>query len=158
MRKKRIARLQAFGRTLREHLRKAAYREEKPAEAAQAVADGARHLFKRLIQPKESYKRKKAIQYVREGVEAYNIRSYDRAEQHFTRATVEDESCALAWTYLGNTHYKLGHLTEAITAWQRAVDAEPRSKGAEMAREKLSRAGKGSGSIIDNVKEQMRIR
>lgn len=158
MSKKYVARLREFGRTVQGHIRKAIRREEKPAEAVQAMAHGARHLFKRLIQPAESHKRKKANQYVREGVEAYNVRSYDRAEHYFSKAVTEDNDCALGWTYLGNTHYKLGRLTEAISAWQQAVEVEPRSKGAVMAREKLLRAGKGSGSIIDNMKEQMRIR
>lgn len=158
MSKKRIARIREFGKTVQEHVRKAVRREEKPGEAVQAVAVGAKHLFKRLLRGEESHSRKKATQYLREGVEAYNIKSYDRAIQHFSKATAQDDSYALAWTYLGNTHYKLGHLTEAISCWQRAIEVEPKSKGAEMAREKLHRAGKGSGSIIDNIKEQMRAR
>ena len=158
MAKTRVSRVAEYVNLILREVKRLARREGNPRSTVKTLADETKSLAKHLWQGKESPERRKAMQYVREGVENYNTHDYDRAGHFFSKALSRDDRCALAWTYLGNTHYKLGHLTEAITSWQRAADAEPKSKGAEMAREKLMRIGKGSGTLVDNINDQMMAR
>lgn len=149
-------RLRELAHSFTDHLKKALHREESPGQALRQVADATRHNLKRIKEGEISKERKKAKQYVKEGVDAYNDHHYDRASQLFNKAINHDEAYSLAWVYLGNTLYKLGRPTESVQAWQKAVEAEPHSKGADMAREKLTKVGPPKDSLLETIRDQMR--
>lgn len=158
MGKTRKERLQEYGRGVRDQVRRVLRRETAPLAAGKALLDDTRRLAKRLYRGEETKERKRAKQYLHQGVEAYNVRNYERAQTLFDKALYADEQFGLAWAYLGNANYKLGHLTEAVRAWHKAMEVEPHSKGAEMAREKLLKVGHGKEGVVETVKEQMRNR
>lgn len=56
----------------------------------------------------------------------YNRRDYARAEQFYRIATESDSSYSLAFFDLGNVLDELKRIPEAITAYRRAIELEPR--------------------------------
>jgi tetratricopeptide (TPR) repeat protein len=55
----------------------------------------------------------------------YNLRLYEKAEQHYRRATESDPEYALAFFDLGNVLDEMQRLTEATAAYQKAVALVP---------------------------------
>lgn len=132
--------------------------EESLAAALEGAYKAFRHFFRRIASKPPDHNRKHAVHWVKKGVEHYNAHEWLEAERLFQRAIDHDATYARAWTYLGNTCYHRGRLTEAVTAWNRAIEAEPRSEAANMAREKLLTVGHGAEGLVATIKEQMRAR
>ena len=93
----------------------------------------------RLAIPKaEKVDTKRAKHYLNKGRQAYNQKRYENAEQAFREAILADSNCAMAYTYLGHTLYKMGRFREAIVYWGKAVDIAPGSEAARKAQEKIA--------------------
>ncbi|HNR32380.1 MAG TPA: tetratricopeptide repeat protein [Candidatus Hydrogenedentes bacterium] len=158
MAKTRKERLREYGSNVAGQLRRALRREVAPADAVKTLYHDTRHLAKRMLRGEQTKERKRAKQFLQQGVEAYNSRCYDRAHSLFDKALYHDGHFALAWAYMGNAHYKLGHYGEAVQAWQKAVEVEPGSRGAAMAKEKLAKVGTGNEGVFAAIKDQMHER
>lgn len=150
--------IQDFEGDVARHVRRWLRHDEAPTEMITGVAKDARKFWYRLRKSAPDHARKEAIHHVKKGMEAYNLQCYDRAETHFRRALYNDADYARAHTYLANTLYKEGRLTDAVVHWNRAIECEPHSDAADMARERLSQLGSGEGGIRANLEEQMKRR
>lgn len=80
---------------------------------------------------------KRAARDLETGREYYNKKRYKKAAKYFQRAATIDGRYGLAYYYLGLAFYKTDRPKGARSAWQRAIDVDPESEGAEKAREKL---------------------
>lgn len=151
--------LLGFEQQIMLHLRRVAAREESPREAFQRLRSDAAKLARGLLKPRASKEHKRAVHEVKLGVAAYNETRYEAAEKHFRKALTYDGDYARALLYLGNTLYKRGRLTDALTHWHKADEVDPRSEAAELARQRLARMGKTEGGdVVTGVKERMRAR
>ncbi len=94
--------------------------------------------FKRFFRfsgsPKISFEARRLVE---KGRQHYNRKQYEQAETLFRDAIIEDESYALAHTYLGYVLYKQQRLQEAALYWQQAIEIAPKSEAARKAGEKL---------------------
>lgn len=80
---------------------------------------------------------KQAARHLETGREYYNKKRYKKALKYFQKAAALDGRYGLAYYYLGLAMYKTDRPKGARSAWQRAIDVDPDSEGAEKAREKL---------------------
>lgn len=113
-------------------------------EALAGVARDARKQFYRMKKGGTSPARKHAIDLVKRGMNAYNAKDYTEAEALFRKAAEKDPGYGRAHAYLGNALYRQKRLTDAVTCWHKAIEVEPDSDAADMAREKLQAAGKAA--------------
>ncbi len=111
---------------------------------------------------RHSSQRRDARRWLEAGKEAYNIREYAKAEEHFRRALAEDPVYGRAHYYLGNTLYKLNRQGEALESWQKAVLLDPDSESAEKARRKIAmieeQNARLSSQLIQGLRERGRQR
>ncbi len=115
-------------------------KEEAPGEAVSGLWHSCRRFARHLFRPTPNA-RKWAIHYVKEGVEHYNAKNYEKAEEAFKSAIEHDRGYARAHTYLGNTYYKTDHMAKALGAWNQAIKVEPKSDAADKARAKVKNIG-----------------
>lgn len=113
-------------------------------------------LWSRLTTRPVSNRRKAAIKCTKKGAELFNAHRYELAEAQFQKALKYDPSYARAHTYLGNTFYKQGRLTQATHQWRQAVAAEPGSDAAKAAEEKLGRVEHSSGDKVMELWDRMK--
>jgi tetratricopeptide (TPR) repeat protein len=90
--------------------------EENPATIPQAMEVYQEIL---VIQPGH------APALINLGTIHYNLRLYEKAEQHYRRATEADPEYALAFFDLGNVLDEMQRLSEATAAYQKAVALVP---------------------------------
>ena len=88
-----------------------------------------------------------ARRLVEQGRQHYNQKRYEEAERMFRDAIIEDESYALAHTYLGYVLYKQQRPQEAALYWQQAIEIAPKSEAARKAGEKLKVLRSQKGKI-----------
>ncbi len=138
-----------------EHIRRYLRAEEGAREALAGVRKETRRFIRKAWRGPATESHKDAVRYTQLGIAHYNAGEYADAEERFRRAVEMDPKYARAHYDLGNTCYKRGHLTEAVTAWREAIDAAPRSEIADSAREKLLLMGHGKDGLVDTIKEQM---
>lgn len=124
-------------------------------ESTHEVRKAIRKFLKKTLGGPDTKEHKEANRYTKRGAALYNEGEYRDAEEQFRCAVEMDPHYARAHYYLGNTFYKRGRLTEAVTAWKHAIDAEPNSDVADSAREKLLVVGHGEDGLISTIKEQM---
>lgn len=137
------------------HLRAWFRAEEDAKTARRAIRKSFRRFYTKATQGHATHEHKEANRYTRQGAEHYNSGNYRDAEEVFQRAVALDPGYARAHYYLGNTYYRRGRLTEAVTAWKHAIDAQPQSEVADDAREKLLIVGHGEEGILSTIKDQM---
>lgn len=154
MRKSIRAQLGEYRATVTGHVQKLIRREEKPKELLTQCIAGVRKLAHEIAKSPPTEERKSAIRYVKRGVQEYNAKRYDDAVHSFRKALSFDANYARAHTYLGNALYKRGHVTEAVSAWQKAVEVDPESEAAAKAQSKLLRFGAGAENILSHMKEE----
>lgn len=106
--------------------------------------------------PPMSNQRKDAMGLVNDGVKLYNTKKYEEAVKAFKSATEYDPTYARAYTYLGNTLYKLASHSEALRAWERAVAVEPLSSAASKARAKIERVKSQNQMAIRDLHEGLK--
>ena len=135
-----LQRFQSIEDGVVKHARRIARFEEGPADFIIATTGKCKHFFHRVFKPM-SKQHKQAIHYVKLGVRAYNAKDYDEAEENFLYAIAHDGKYARAFTYLGNTYYKVDKLPDAMKMWSKAVASDPKSDAAKNAEAKLSRYG-----------------
>ena len=122
---------------LRKHILRLLRRQETARAAAAGVAKTTARFARGVAKKPPTQAHKSAVGLVNKGVKAYNRKSYHEAEHLFKAALERDQAYARAHLYLGNTWYKMGEKPKAIKAWNHAMEAEPTSKAAEAAMEKL---------------------
>lgn len=132
-------------------LRKCSYREMRSE-----LHDAWQELRDDLMAPPTTPQRKDALRLVNKGVRLYNYKRYTEALTAFKDARDEDPVYARAWLYLGNTLYKLSQQGEALSAWERAVAVEPRSKAADKARTKIEHLRAKNLQAIEDLQELLR--
>lgn len=130
-------RLQGYAFDLREDFDRAKNGDHSWGEALRAAWLDTRKLAYRVSKGETTNNRKHAIDLVKRGMAKYNEKHYAEAEELFRRAAAADGGYARAHAYLGNAIYKQRRLTDAITCWNKAVEVEPNSDAADLAREKL---------------------
>lgn len=96
-----------------------------------------RRVMKTLPEPVSDYEHKQAARHLETGREYYNKKRYKKALKYFEKAAAVDGRYGLAYYYLGLAMYKTDRPKGAKLAWQRAIDVDPESEGADKAREKL---------------------
>ena len=106
--------------------------------------------------PPMSGQRKDAMNLVNDGVKLYNAKKYLEALKAFKTATEYDPTYARAYTYLGNTLYKLAEHGDALRAWERAVAVDPLSSAAGKARAKLDRLKGQNQTAIRDLHEGLK--
>jgi tetratricopeptide (TPR) repeat protein len=125
-----------FLRNMWGHLGRVFSRKESLRHAAKDVGRDARKLRHAAHGP-DTPARQRAKQLTKRGRSAYNAGDYDKADDLFRRAMLEDEHYARPYAYLGYALYQRGRTKEAIRYWELAVEVDPQSHAAERAREKL---------------------
>lgn len=101
-------------------------------------------------------RRKAALKYVKQGRTAYNAKNDAHAEKMFREAVAVDETCALAYAYLGNSLYRQGRTDDAEVSWRRATMVEPASEGAEKALHSLQRLARKKKAYMDQLDDKLR--
>ncbi len=112
-----------------------------PALSAREREQEAARLFTKAIHAEEAGRVDEALQgyeavlamapghaasAINVGTIFYNCRDYARAEHFYRMATENDASYALAFFDLGNVLDELKRLPEAVAAYRRAIELEPR--------------------------------
>lgn len=148
-------RLQEFAADLKSHAERLEKGEIRAAGFFRAVGQETRKLVYRVSKGDTSHERKQAIDLVKRGMVEYNEKRYKDAEALFRRAAAKDPNYGRAHAYLGNALYRQKHLTDAITAWNKAVEVEPNSDAADLAREKLQKVTKPHEGLFEMVDDFM---
>lgn len=151
-------RFQSYTFDVRGHLDRAKKSEIGWGEALNGVWRETRKLAYRATKGETSHNRKYAIELVKRGMNEYNAKRYKDAEELFRRAADKDSGYGRAYAYLGNTLYKLNRLTDAVTAWNKAIEVEPTSDAADVAKKKLQSMAKSQEGGIDIVSDLVRTR
>lgn len=142
-------RVRGYGFALRDTWDRFRQEDIGAREACMEAWAETRKLFYRLNKGETSHNRKQAIELVKRGMTKYNEKNYTEAEELFRRAVGKDAGYGRAHAYLGNTLYKLKRLTDAISCWNKAIEVEPNSDAADLAKEKLLSVNKGSDGLLD---------
>lgn len=106
--------------------------------------------------PPMSGQRKDAMNLVNDGVKLYNAKKYLEALKAFKTASEYDPTYARAYTYLGNTLYKLAEHGDALRAWERAIAVDPLSEAASKARAKVARVKSQNQMAIRDLHEGLK--
>ena len=137
----------AFVRNTFGHLGQFVSGKETLGEMLGAFARDIRK-FKRFFRFSGSSRRQvEARRLVEQGRQHYNQKRSEEAERTFRDAIIEDDSYALAHTYLGYTLYKQKRPQEAALYWQQAIEIAPKSDAARKAGEKLKVLRSQKGKI-----------
>lgn len=112
-------------------------------------------LLYRASKGESTHQRKQAIELVKRGMVDYNEKRYKDASDLFRRAARKDPDYGRAHAYLGNALYKQNFITDAITAWNKAIEVEPNSDAADLAKEKLQKVTKPKEGLFDVVEDLM---
>ena len=102
------------------------------------VTRDLRKLLRSVLKRKEGEDEQRAKRYVKKGKHAYNQKRYEAAETAFREAILADDTCGIAYTFLGHTLYKMGRFREAIVYWGKAIDIAPGTEAARIAQQKIS--------------------
>lgn len=151
-------RFQAYAYDVGEHLDRLKKGEVGYFAAVREIWLETRKLAYRATKGDTSHGRKQAIELVKRGMGEYNAKRYPDAEELFRRAVGKDAGYARAHAYLGNTLYKQKRLTDAVSAWNKAIEVEPSSDAADMAKEKLLSLAKAREGGLDMVNDLVRTR
>ena len=130
-------RVQKLEEHLAEHVQD--FRENK-ADGRTLVAriiKDVRRFFSSIFSKAPEGSRKKAIHYVKLGMKEFNKKDFREAIHYFEKSLKADPDYARAHAYLGDAWHKRNQLTKAVTAWQKAIETDPKSDAARHAKDKL---------------------
>ena len=116
---------------------------EKEADAGTVIArikKDTKRFFSSMFSKRATGSRKKAIHYVKQGMKEFNQRDHREAIHYFEKSVKADPNYARAYAYLGDAHHKLRHTTKAVSAWQMAIEVDPKSDAAQHAKDRLRTA------------------
>lgn len=132
--------------------------KEEFGHAAKEIRRDSRKLWHSLSRKsqEENSTRKRAIQFAKQGRESYNNGNYEAAEKAFRNAATEDPTYALALHFLGNTLYKMNRSSDAVVAWRRAHDADPRSETGQEAQRRVQHVAKQENDVVKQLEERLR--
>ncbi|AZQ43229.1 tetratricopeptide repeat protein [Nonlabens ponticola] len=71
---------------------------------------------------------KKAIEFYRQGYEAYNSGDLEKAVELYGKAVETDKKFAFAWDMLGIAHRRLDNYDDAIAAYKKSLKIDPKGK------------------------------
>ena len=148
-------RLQEYLLDLKAHADRLKKGEIRFAAFLRAVAQETRKVVYRVSKGETTHERKYAIDLVKRGMLDYNAKRYKDAEDLFRRAVGKDANYGRAHAYLGNALYKQKRITDAITAWNKAIEVEPNSDAADLAKEKIYKVTNGRDGLFDMVDDMM---
>lgn len=131
-------------------------RAETAAEAVEGLKQDTKKLSRRILTPGKVEARAKAIELVRKGRSAYNLREYEEAEEYFRSAVAEDGRYAVAHLHLGTTLYRLGRAKDAVASWRRAIKSDPQSEDAKKAQQKIAHYAKSTNEVLDELHQRTR--
>lgn len=120
------------------------------------VASNIEDCWRDYKAPPMSGQRKDAMNLVNDGVKLYNAKKYLEALKAFKTASEYDPTYARAYTYLGNTLYKLAEHGDALRAWERAIAVDPLSEAASKARAKVARVQSQNQLAIRDLHEGLK--
>lgn len=126
-------------------------RRQTLLDAVRGIVEDAQKLRRSIVGHQGN--RRDASHQVRRGRRYYNAGKYDAAEEAFRNAITLDKGYALAYTYLGHTLYRQGRIAEAVTYWERAIEAEPTSNAAGKARQKIQHVRKDRTKLTEWLDE-----
>jgi tetratricopeptide (TPR) repeat protein len=149
-----FAGVKTYAKNVAIHLRRVITRRERIEAAVTGIRRDARKLSHEAKHARQSEDRRQAVKLLERGRQAYNAHNYEAARNYLREAILSDPKYALAYTYMGNTVYKLGLSREAIGYWRQAVTAEPDSKAAAMAMRKMQRVDQTKKDIEDWIKKR----
>ena len=144
-------RLQEYVLDLRTHAERLEKGEVRPGVFFQAFFVETRKLVYRASKGDTTNGRKEAIDFVKRGMVDFNEKRYKEAEGHFCRAIDKDANYGRAHAYLGNALYKQKRISEAIAAWNKAIEVEPNSDAADLAKAKLQKVGPPPQTLANAV-------
>jgi tetratricopeptide (TPR) repeat protein len=137
------------------HLGRVATRKESAGEAWRQIGDESRRLRRDVTDPGYEERHQQAKKHMKRAQMAYNDGLYEDAENHFRGAISADPGYAKAYVYLGHTLYKLRRGHEAIQAWEKAIEVDPKSSAAENARRKLAMVREQDKDVSAWMKETL---
>lgn len=146
-----------FFKNVRQHHVRLFMGHESIGKSIKAITHDFRKLMRLLLRRNESEGSKRARRYVDKGRLAYNQRRFETAESAFREAILADANCAIAYTYLGHTLYKMGRFREAVVYWGKAIDVAPGSEAANKAQQKIlmmqQKRSEANAWIEDRIQE-----
>jgi len=93
---------------------------------------------------------------VERGRELYNSRSYTAATEEFRHAVTLDAHDQRALYFLANACYKSNQYKQAMRYWEQCISAEPTTRFASLAQEKIQHVRKQRRSGHDEMQEFFR--
>ena len=138
------------------HAKRVVMRRESLRNALDGIADDTDRLKRVAKGAKAPGDHHAAAQYVEKGRRAYNEKDFNRAEEYFHKAIIEDPYYALAYTYLGSTYYQLQRLSEATGMWMKAIEIDPASDAAAKAQQRLRRVKLRKEAVIADIERSIR--
>lgn len=147
----------SYGKNLAKHVQRLTSKQESTVDALKGVVRDTKKLGKAAAGPKETMTdRKEAVHLTKNGRKAYNTKNYDAAEDFFRRAIIADKGYALGYTYLGHTLYQKKRQEEAVSYWNKAIQADPSSEAAAKARKKIGHVEKSEKKCIEELEDMVR--
>ena len=107
-------------------------------------------------QSPEARRHKSAAKLTESGRKSFNKGAYEKAEQLFRAAIIEDPHYALPLAYLGNALHKQGKVSQAVAAWKRAHDLDPLSEGGRKAERSLRRFKDHEAEVVEILETRVR--
>ncbi|HPJ99680.1 MAG TPA: tetratricopeptide repeat protein [Candidatus Hydrogenedentes bacterium] len=148
--------LKTLAKNLFKHLRYVLNRRESVRCALSGMVSDVKKLRVHVGAQHATERRKVALKYVKQGRTAYNAKNDALAEKLFREAVAADETCALAYAYLGNALYRQGQTDEAEVSWRRATMIDPSSEGAEKALHSLQHLARKKKAYMDHLDDKLR--
>ncbi len=148
--------IKTFAKNIGRHARYVFGRKESVRDAVSGLTSDARKLGKHVGDQHASQRRKAAMKLIKQGRQAYNAKNDTAAERFFRDAVMTDETCALAYAYLGNALYRQGRTDEAEHNWRHATMVEPASEGADKAFHSLQRLAQKKKQYADHLDNRLK--
>lgn len=148
--------VRSFAKNLVSHVSKLVTRQERAGDAWKSFREDTRKLRHAFSGGEGKDAHGRAVHLVKKGREEYNKKRYPAAERYFRDALIEDPEYALALTYLGHALYQMGHMDDAMRAWNRAYTLEPASEAGLNAKKKLDLMKRRVNETLEQLEQRTR--
>ena len=145
-----------YAKNLTKHARRVATGAESAKAAMAGLSRDTKKLKHKLAGPKGEGDHRRSAKMAERGRAAYNRKEYEKAEERFRLAIIEDPEYALPRLYLGDALYKQGRLDEAVSCWKHTIRAAPRSDEAAKARQKIDHVEANMRSVVSQMERKLR--
>ena len=147
-----------YARNLTKHAKRVATGAESAKEAMTGLSRDTKKLKHKLAGSKGEDDHRRSAKLTERGRAAFNHREYEKAEEKFRLAIIEDPDYALPRLYLGHALYKQGRLDEAVSCWKHTIRVAPRSDEAAQARQKIDHVALSMHSVASQLERKLRGR